>query len=903
MASGFLIRHTSRILPVLVVIILISSCQKNLETKAFHSYWEFLPDRYWIGPEYWANRLQDWQLKNGRLECINTKLPKRTLHLLPRHLSGRPGSLVMEVTMGLEKTAGDNPEQVWSGFLLAAGSESMDYRRRALIHGAAGNGGGLIAGVNERGGLFLIDNETGKKWNSVPAKKNPGKSLPDSYLLTLELIPKGNQYHLIFTTSIPDSKEEYLRLDTLIQLHDNFEGNLALICNGGKFWFKDWKVKGSKIRVNKENNLGPIIGTQYTLSDGILKLTAQLPPISESDDQTVDLEIRDGSSGKWNTKSLSQVKIPGYTATFRVIGWRDEIRHDYRIRYHITDASGKLRPYYYYGVIVQDPVEKEEIVLAAFTGNSNSHGSINRRNFNFSELLWFPHEELTTYVAKHQPDLLFFSGDNVYEGRPTPPDRSSELNTGLDYLYKWYLFLWAHGNLTRNIPSITIPDDHDVYHGNIWGASGAEAPARPPDGIYPEYFKNFRGHWQQDQGGYKLSPELVNMIQQTQTSHLPDPYDPSPVKQNIGVYYCNINYGRISWAVFEDRKFKSAPGKIHPEYKIVNGFSQIKGLKGELLDSPDAELLGERQLSFIREWAADWKGVDLKVALSQSVFANLSTYPDTFLTDAQTPRLTTLPQGVIPKDYSKAKDMDSNGWPQTGRNKAIDELRKGFALMVGGDQHLGSVIHHGINDWEDAGYSFCVPSIANLWPRRWFPQKPGENHQEGMPAYTGRYLDGFGNRITVHAVSNPYISNKEPAELHDRAPGYGIVKLNKQTQEIILECWPRYSDPEAFNAEQYPGWPVSLQMADNYKRHPREWLPPLHAEGLSHPPVVQIINEITGEIIYTLRIMGYTFQPGVFEKGSYSIHIGEPGTSEIKTISGISSKVEPVQDTIYIDFD
>ncbi|MCK4750334.1 MAG: hypothetical protein KAT15_24930, partial [Bacteroidales bacterium] len=377
-------------------------------------------------------------------------------------------------------------------------------------------------------------------------------------------------------------------------------------------------------------------------------------------------------------------------------------------------------PCYYYGVIVQDPRDRDVFIAAAFTGNSNSHGSIHGRTFDFTDKLWFPHEDLTSYVAKHQPDLLIYTGDNVYEGRPTPPDRSSELNTELDYLYKWYLFLWAHGDLTRNIPAVTIPDDHDVYHGNIWGASGAKAPAKPEGGIYPDYYRRFKGHWQQDQGGYKLSAELVNMIEHTQVSHLPDPYDPEPVEQGIGVYYCNMNYGRISWAVIEDRKFKSSPGKIHPEYNIINGFSQIKRIDGRRFDSPEASLLGERQLSFLRDWSVDWQGVDMKVAISQSIFANLSTYPDTFLTDAQTPRLPVLPVGEIPRDYSKAKDMDSNGWPQTGRNKALDELRKGFALMIGGDQHLGSVIHHGIDDWEDAGYSLCVPSIANLWPRRWF---------------------------------------------------------------------------------------------------------------------------------------------------------------------------------------
>jgi hypothetical protein len=293
----------------------------------------------------------------------------------------------------------------------------------------------------------------------------------------------------------------------------------------------------------------------------------------------------------------------------------------------------------------------------------------------------------------------------------------------------------------------------------------------------------------------------------------------------------------------------------------------------------------------------------MKVALSQTIFANLSTYPDTFPADARTPGLPVPARGEIPEDHTKAKDMDSNGWPQTGRNKALDALRKGFAVMIGGDQHLGSVIHHGIDEWEDAGYSFSVPSIANLWPRCWFPPVAGENHQEGMPPYTGQYFDGFGNRITVHAVSNPIISDREPALLHDRAPGYGIIRLNKRNQRITFECWPRYCDPEAFDASQYPGWPVSFRMEDNYGRKSSGWLPPVHISGLERPPVIQVINEITGEIIYTLRISSFEFQPRVFEKGTYTVSVGEPGTVFMKSIPGVTAMESSEQDPIPVVFE
>jgi len=59
-----------------------------------------------------------------------------------------------------------------------------------------------------------------------------------------------------------------------------------------------------------------------------------------------------------------------------------------------------------------------------------------------------------------------------------------------------------------------LPDDHDVYHGNVWGAGGRHA-----EGV---------GYAGQDSGGYIEPAAWVNMVQRTQTSHLPDPFNPRP---------------------------------------------------------------------------------------------------------------------------------------------------------------------------------------------------------------------------------------------------------------------------------------------------------------------------------------------------------------------------------------
>ena len=40
-------------------------------------------------------------------------------------------------------------------------------------------------------------------------------------------------------------------------------------------------------------------------------------------------------------------------------------------------------------------------------------------------------------------------------------------------------------------------------------------------------------------------------MQRTQTSNLPDPYDPAPIDQGINVAYTSLLYGGVSFAIVE----------------------------------------------------------------------------------------------------------------------------------------------------------------------------------------------------------------------------------------------------------------------------------------------------------------------------------------------------------------
>ncbi|MCB0855356.1 MAG: twin-arginine translocation pathway signal protein, partial [Bacteroidetes bacterium] len=256
--------------------------------------------------------------------------------------------------------------------------------------------------------------------------------------------------------------------------------------------------------------------------------------------------------------------------------------------------------------------------------------------------------------------------------------------------------------------------------------------------------------------------------------------------------------------------------------------------------------------------------------------------------DRIVPQLRILNANEYAPNDRPVSDMDSNGWPQTGRNKALKVIRKGFAFHIAGDQHLGSFIQYGTDEYRDAPFAFCVPSVSNVWPRRWYPQEEGANREPDSYKYTGDFEDGFGNKMTVHAVSNPVFTGRKPSNLYDRATGYGIVRLDRQSRDITVECWPRDINPKEKNAKQYPGWPITINQMDNYSRNAAAWLPTIETLGMVDP-VVQVLVESTGEIVYTVRIPGDEWNPPVFAPGTYTLKVGAPEKGNMQEIRGVKS--------------
>ena len=822
----------------------------------YASNFDKLPDRVWVGPELWANRLQDWRIEEGELSCVAAEknLPMRTVHLLTHSIGEETTSFEIETQI---RFANPNAPVV-AGFLLGAGASDLDYRAAALVHHAPGPSAGVFCGVDQNGAAVAAPYETkldiasqaGEASDEIRTLKIAGTLEGDAWDVTVE----GGSG----ATTLEIPREKLLgSVAFAVHSFEPIDGDLS---------FLSAKIDGYELEINKNRTAGPILSAQHTLHRGVLKLTAQLMPIGQSDNHDCYLQVeRDGA---WQTVATEPIAAPSYTAIFRVVDWDEGVDTPYRVLYQQRYTDGSREDFAFKGVVRKNPVDKEEIVVAAFTGNHNTRAGVDGQHYSWTTNdLWFPHNDIVNAVQYHKPDLLFFSGDQVYEGAsPTRADRSGRPSSYLDYMYKWYLWCWAYRDLARDVQCIAVPDDHDVFQGNIWGQGGRFAKA-------------------DHDGGYMMPPDWVNMVQRTQCGNLPDPYDAAPADQGITVYYTDLDIGRLGVAVIEDRKFKTGPNNFVPPTKTGRpDHVNDPNFDPQTADLPGAKLLGERQLTFLEDWVQDWRGVNMKTVVSQTGFAGLATHHGAGL------------QFLL-------ADYDSNGWPQSGRRRALEAFRKGYVFMIGGDQHLATITHHGVDDWGDAGWAFVVPSIANFYPRAWMPSQEPHKKFEGLQPYTGEYRDGFGNPIAVYAHTNPGESTgREPAALHDRMPGYGITRFNVEGRTITMECWPRYVDPsDPSTGDQYAGWPRTISQRDNYARKPWGHLPLIEVRG-AEQPVVSIYRAAgDGQMfdaenhVFSIRLSEPSFTAPVFEAGAYAVRItSEDGRTT--TLLNVSATEGPARD-------
>jgi hypothetical protein len=704
--------------------------------------------------------MEDWRVVDGAAEC-QTSGGNRNIQLITHELTSAEGSFELSV----EVTQVESKRQDGGvGFRVGVRSDIAEYRSNSFA------GGGVNAG--------LINGELVLGHQRVAID---GAAKPNQLTLRLTGTPSGEQCALQLA-AIDSTGKELGRAKQNVPAAAIL-GNVALVNNydaklkkgqGSRYRFRNWSVSGDAFSVNADRKFGPILWSMYSLSDSrsdegfVLKISALTGPLGEADNKKIELHVK--TDGPW--KSLGDAELDGdaWTATFRIPNWNEKSAAQYKLVYDEQHSDGSHTVDQWSGTIKANP-EGRPLRLGALTCQKD-YG--------------FPYEPVANNLIKLDPDMLYFSGDQLYEGHggfglirdPAGP-------AILNYLRKFYMFGWAFREAMRDRPTVCIPDDHDVFQGNIWGEGGAKMTEGSTS----------------SKGGYREPARMVNVVHRTCAGHHPDYYDPTPVKQDISVYYGDLVYGGVSFAILGDRQFKSGPERVE------TGSGRADHVKDpdfdtSVLDKPGLVLLGERQEEFLEHWCEDWRGHRMKVLLSQTVFAGVATHHGGF------------------DGYLKG-DLDSGGWPQTARNKAIRLLRKGMPLHINGDQHLTTLVQYGVDEQRDSCWSFCTPAISAGYPRWWRPDEVGMPHENrpshGLPN-TGEYLDGFGNRAYVYAVGNPQVGTKKNRyELaHQKGSGFGLVTIDTEAKTYKLDAFRFLCDPTDGNADnQFPGWPVTIQQKEN----------------------------------------------------------------------------------------
>jgi phosphodiesterase/alkaline phosphatase D-like protein len=749
---------------------------------------------------------------------------------LVQEIKNGAGDFTLSADLGL--LSGKNSGKGSAGFNIGV-KDQLDPD----IKSACYFGKGIPAGISLSGNVFIA-----RQTAAVPA----GFDYTD---FSLSVIGKSTGKGTALALSCKDKKGKSATID--FNSDKDISGITSIVNNfdeaqGENFWFRNFNLKGSKVEHKPQNGFGPILWAMYTLSKHTLKLTAQMPPIGAGDNQEVELYFKQGNA--WQKSSVQKINPASYTAHFQIDSWIRDQDVNYQFKY-----KNKGKEYTYNGTIRKEPLTDK----LSFGGLTCQHS------------MAFPYGPLVSNLQKHNPDILYFSGDQLYEQNGGYPiKRNPEHKAILSYLGKWYMFGWAFGNVMRDRPTICTPDDHDVFQGNLWG-----------DGGKPVNFEN--GKKTRDAyGGYVQTPKMVNVVGRTQCGHMPASFHQKPLDTGIETWHTSLLYGKVSFAIISDRMFKTGPELVRSGPDRIDHVK--KPTRPEELESAQLEFLGAQQMEFLEHWINDWEGANMKVLLSQTLFANVGTHhgdDKMFL-------------------YG---DLDSGGWPKKKKDDAVRLIRKACTFHINGDQHLPFIVQYSLDNTRDAGWTFCTPAVSTGYIRWGQPDvlntPVSDRPAHGLPD-TGIYKDVFGNTNYIYAVGNPDDDYKNPnryKQAQNKASGFGMINFDTNERTIHMDAFRFLADKDRPTSnDRFPGWPLTITQADNDGRKPTGYLPKLQFSKADQ--VVKIIKESDNELVNILRTKGTSYQPAVYAPGSYTLIVGEG--KQIKTFKGIKSTAQPSKEII-----
>lgn len=737
--------------PALLLLALCLLAAHPSSAVDFRSTWADA-SRRWFGPDWWANPLQDWSLQSGR--AVVRAARNRTLALTTHSIVSVPpaASVIFEASVVIthvprlppSSRPGDaSPE---AGFRF--GRTGPNPHR---LSGLMDANNWVDAVISTSGDLIVARLGRKKRQKrAFPLRRNT----PITLTLLVQRVPGNRGAADVSLTAT----EGFSAGATIVTLSRRMRmrvvlGGFSLVASSpaetkgrapSTFYFDRFSLSGRGVAYDPAHRIGPIVSTQYLLSDNTVKIAAQFMPVDDdasSRSRTIArLYTKEDNAPRFRYRRRASARLHrlSRTVVFSVPNWDKTKAHDY-----VVETFWQGSRYVRRGKIRAEP-----------TGTQFKIGVF---SCDFGYL--FPHVELTQKVKRHNPDMLFFAGDQIYETNDEFGNaKFAELEDAmLDYLRRYYRFLLSWQRLLKDRPSIIVPDDHDVFHGDLFGHGGRRLEL---DVVGGRRVINDRN------GGYLMPGKWVRAVERTQVGVLPTAATPG-VRLPIGIrtYFTSVRYARLSFAVMEDRKFKTGPDSV----EMTRGRVRDLGI--------GANLLGPAQEQWLDAWADDWTGHDMKIALSQTILCKATTHSGHEL-------------------GRSTYTFDSGAWPIAARNRAVASLARARALSLHGDQHLGGIVRLRADeerDWERSYYGFMVPGTANGWPRAWWPRS-------AQGSWTGRFKDDAGHDIDVLAIANPdkgsnllarkFGDSIAPGELaYKKGSGYGMVTVDRRRTTAMIALY------------------------------------------------------------------------------------------------------------------
>lgn len=639
--------------------------------------WADSRERRWPGPDFWTNRLQDWEVRKGALYCdAQSGMALRTAHVVSYETSLEHGGFWAEVDFASHQAE----TKGLAGLLIGAGAGRLDYRGAALVQGLPGKGGGVLCAYNYSSEqLQIIDFSTqpGGKLVSL-ASKIVAYQDNSKLRLKVEVQKTGNLADITLILSDVNTSEELGRVSKRGLHPDQVAGLIAMAAQSSRgmqtFQFDQLSLGGSGAVHYDDRSFGPVVGSLYSMNGTILKIGVQFAFLGDgkrlpSDPKklknsllwprlTAVLEMRSPSSGDDFTAigRPQAVLPPDYYVNYRIEDWDPSKQSELRVRF--IDDGGE--EYFYSVLIDREPENKLTVgtvscmgvmgMAALQRGPDPGAGEAVAGRWTPANI-WAPFDGITDGLLHDDADIIFFTGDQLYEGRPTWADQS--LNPVEDFFYKFFIWHWSFQETTSSRPCILQTDDHDVFQGNIWGDGG--------------YINVSGNYWR---GGYLRSLSFINTVHRVMTAHNPDAIEPMSIDTGMTNYYTSFSYGGVDFFVLEDRKFKSPVSQNDPK---------------------EQELLGAKQEKHLIEWVQGESPNPVKCVVSQTIYASISRKAD----------------------GTKSKERDTNNWPLGPRSRIVELLGENDVFVISGDQHLATFARVGVESPDDGFYQFAAPPAGN----------------------------------------------------------------------------------------------------------------------------------------------------------------------------------------------